>query len=525
MTDEMPPGAESPEPPDPSGQPPSGWESPEPPVSSDTPGQPGYGQPGYGQPGYGRQLSPSGQLPEYGQPGAYGQQPSPPGQPQYGQQPSPPGQPGAYGQQVSPAGQPGAYGQQPSPPGQPQYGQQAGAYGRPGAYGQPGPSGQPGYGRYGQPGQYGQPGYGQPGYSQPGYGQPGYGRPGPGGWFAAPAPGGVPLRPLSLGDILNGTVTLARRNPAATFGLTAIVMTVYGVAAALLERLYDTRLAGLQHAAQSGQQGTQQFDNLVGSSLAVAIPAVVAVLVLALLVDAALTGLLSNVIGRGLLGRKIGLSQAWHEGRPGVVLGATVLLLLLGIAVPLPIAVVVVALLAVHLTPVAVTIAVLGGLGTIVIEVLLVIRLSLTLPAVVLERISPVAAIRRSWQLTRGSFWRLFGILLLTAIVVGVAGYVLTIPFVIIASVISGSSVLTASASTSVAALIVSAIGSIVAATITRPVSAGVSVLLYADLRMRREGFDLTLRNAAQNQGLTGDEFAAVWQPPASTPAVPPAAW
>jgi hypothetical protein len=177
-----------------------------------------------------------------------------------------------------------------------------------------------------------------------------------------------------------------------------------------------------------------------------------------------------------------------------------------------------------HLAPAAAALGVLGGIATVVIEVLLVIRLSLTLPAVVLERISPAAAIRRSWQLTRYSFWRLFGILLLTGIVVGVASYVLTVPFAIIAAVISGSSLLTASASISVAALVVSAIGSIVAATITRPVSAGVTVLLYADLRMRREGFDLTLRNAAENQGLTGDEFAAVWQPPGSTP-VPPATW
>ncbi|MGB6456769.1 MAG: glycerophosphoryl diester phosphodiesterase membrane domain-containing protein [Streptosporangiaceae bacterium] len=431
--------------------------------------------------------------------------------------PVPPGQPGPYGQ----PGQPGTPGYRPG-------------YGEPSPYGPPGQPGTPGYPPgYGQPGSYGQPGYPPPGYGQPGsygqpgpYGQPGYGRPRPGGWSAAPAPGGVPLRPLSLGDIFNGTVTLARRNPAATFGLTAIVMTVYGIAAALLQRLYTTRIVSLQNTLKTGAQPTQQqLDHVIGSFLAVALPAIVAVFVIALVVDAALTGLLSNVIGRGMLGRKIGLSQAWRAGRPGVVLGATVLLLLLGIAVPLPVVIAVVVLAVLHLTPVAVAIGVLGGIGTIVVEVLLVIRLSLTLPAVVLERISPTAAIRRSWQLTHGSFWRLFGILLLTGLVVGVAGYVLTIPFAVIAAVISGSGVFLAeAASTSVAALIVSAVGSIVAATVTRPVSAGVSVLLYADLRMRREGLDLTLRNAAQNQMLTGDEFAAVWQPSAPKPA-PPAAW
>jgi hypothetical protein len=78
-------------------------------------------------------------------------------------------------------------------------------------------------------------------------------------------------------------------------------------------------------------------------------------------------------------------------------------------------------------------------------------------------------------------------------------------------------------AGASVAALIVSAVGSVVTATITRPFSAGVSVLLYADLRMRREGLDLMLRDAAQNQALTGDEFAAVWRPPSAQQAPPPA--
>jgi hypothetical protein len=44
---------------------------------------------------------------------------------------------------------------------------------------------------------------------------------------------------------------------------------------------------------------------------------------------------------------------------------------------------------------------------------------------------------------------------------------------------------------------------------------------------MRREGLDLVLRNAAQNQHLTGDEFATLWRPPAQGqgPATAPTAW
>jgi len=397
----------------------------------------------------------------------------------------------------------------------------------PGQYGQPGfpPFGQPGQpggkaGRYGQPrrpGQASPPAYPQPGYGQPGYGQPGYGQAGPGGWNAAPAPGGVRLRPLSLGDILNGAVTLARRNPAATFGLAAIVMTIYGVISAVAEGLYRSRLASTENTLRNSQSLTsQQLSHLFGSFLTVLLQVVLVTVVLALVFDAALTGMLSAVIGRGVLGGKISLAEAWRAGRVGPVIGTAVLLLLLGICVPLPVVAVVAVLALLHLIPVAVTLGILGGIACIVFEILLVIRLSLTLPAVVLEHISPVSAIKRSWHLSQGSFWRLFGILLLTGVIVTIAADVISIPFTVIEVLLGRSGgLMSLATSTSVATLIVGAIGAILAATVTRPVMAGVNVLLYLDLRMRREGLDLAMREAAQHDAVAGDEFAAVWRPPA----------
>ena len=41
--------------------------------------------------------------------------------------------------------------------------------------------------------------------------------------------------------------------------------------------------------------------------------------------------------------------------------------------------------------------------------------------------------------------------------------------------------------------VVIGAVGSIVAATCTRPISAGVTVLLYTDMRIRKEGLDLAL--------------------------------
>src|SRR6516225_8193246 len=118
---------------------------------------------------------------------------------------------------------PGESGGQPGPPPAGGYGQQPGP-----GYGPPG-SGQPGYGQTGYGQGYGQPGYGQPGYG-PGTGQPGWAPP-----PAAPKPGVIPLRPIAVGEILDGAFTSIRRNPKATIGIAAIVLTVSAVITTALE--------------------------------------------------------------------------------------------------------------------------------------------------------------------------------------------------------------------------------------------------------------------------------------------------
>ena len=416
---------------------------------------------------------------------------------------------------------PGPYGQ----PGYPPFGQ--GGSGQPG-YGQPG-SGQPGFGQPGNP-PFGQGGSGQPGYGQPGYGPPRYGRPGyggPGGWTRAPAPGGIPLRPLGLGDILNGAVVSARRNPAATFGLAAIVMTLYGVISAIIgaiERPHLTQFSSTQQTLSNGRVlSPQQTHDLLTSVFGAVLPAAAAGIVISFVLTSALSGMLSAVIGRGLLGQRVGLAQARRAGRVGPVIGVSFLLLLISIAVPLPVVIVAVVLAVLHLTPVAVLIGVLGGIASIVFELFLLVRLSVTLPALVLERISPASAIKRSFDLSRGSYWRLFGILLLTRLIVGVASLVLSIPFTVLAGLAGGnSSFFSIGTKATLASVIISAIGAIVASTVTAPISAGVVVLLYADLRMRREGLDLALRTAAESDRLSGEEFDSAWRPPAGGQ---PAAW
>src|SRR6266702_3130102 len=366
--------------------------------------------------------------------------------------------------------------------------------GEPGGYGQPPPfdPGQPPAGGYGQPagGQPGQPAGGQPG----GFGQQGYGpQGGPGQrryapWPSqpqAPKPGVIPLRPLGVGEILDGAFTSIRRNPRATLGIAA-------------QQLTD---AQAQHLLT-------RMGEVLGPTAGVSI-------VLAFIVDTVLTGLLTVVIGRSVLGYKITAGEAWQIARPrmAALVGATLLIPLILIGLWVVYAIVLVGLALLHAPGALIGwLAALGAIAGIVLTIWFTIMFRMAGPAVVLEREGPVRALKRSWRLIRGSFWRVFGITGLAGLIVVVTAGVLQIPFSVAAALTgSGNSVLPGTGGT-VAGILISAVGGVVAGAVARPISAGVAVLLYVDLRMRREGLDLILQTAA-----SGDEFASLWRPGART--------
>jgi hypothetical protein len=124
-------------------------------------------------------------------------------------------------------------------------------------------------------------------------------------------------------------------------------------------------------------------------------------------------------------------------------------------------------------------------LGWLAILIFLMIRWSLLHPVAVLERAGPIQALRRSWRLTAGFFWRTFAVSLLSSIL----GWVLAaVPLYLIQVVLiplSFVNILLVSAIQSV----VSTIGQI----LVSPISIGILTLLYYDLRIRKEGYDVEL--------------------------------
>lgn len=341
-----------------------------------------------------------------------------------------------------------------------------------GGYGTP-PPGQP----PGQPPGAPPPGWGTP--PQQGWGTP----PPPGGWGQAPPPGGwgqqpppgawgqqwgqqnspwgaapapkpglIPLRPLGVGEILDGAFTVIRHYPRVTLGLSAIVASV----SALVQiAMFLPFLLG----------GGQELDVDMFAQFTAA--AIVGLLFTAV-ANAVLAGMLTSVMGEAVLGRPTTAGETWARVRPRFwgLLGAA----LIGGLVPY------VALIA-----------------CIVPGVFLWGAWALVTPALILERVGVRQALRRSWRLSVPDWWRVWGIRALAVLMAGFLGGIITVPGQMLGEYLAQDGAETI-------AVLVVFLAQIVASTITTPFNAGVLSLIYIDRRMRAEGLDVTLAQAAAQQ-------------------------
>lgn len=322
-------------------------------------------------------------------------------------------------------------------------------------------------------------------------GAPAYGAPATWGSPYAPPPpprpGIIPLRPLGVGEILDGAFTLLRRYPRATLGFAAVVMLVVEVVRVAADSFL---LVGVQ-APPSGSSLSDAADYFARAGTAALVAA--AVSGLALLV---LTGVVTAVVGEGVLGRPMSAGGAWRALRPLVGrLFATSLLtwvIVAGIVVVSILPGVVV--LAAGSSAGGGALVAVGALAGVVVAAYVGVLLALAPAALVLERQSVRGALRRSRALVRGSWWRVAGILGLAAILSAVVSAIISVPFGIAGGGLVG---LTAQHTLSFGELLASSLGGLVASTVVRPFSAAVVALLYVDRRMRSEALDLALLRAS----------------------------
>ena len=358
---------------------------------------------------------------------------------------------------------------------------------------------------------------------------PGWSSPGPGGWSTPPSspppppapppgwdaptgwggppagpnyfparlpevrPGVVPLRPLGIGEIIDGAISTMRRHWKLQLGLSAIVVTAVSVLQAGALFLLYRNTSGIESGELTGPEG----DVSAAANFAQIITTVVGQLAQMVLI-----GILVFIVSRAVLGEDVTPSQAWSAVKPHLwrLLALSVLVMLLVGAI-IALAVLITVLVAVAGAPTGVVIAVgiATGLVAVVSAVWLWVRLGVSAPTLVLERTGIRAAMRRSSRLVRRSWWRVFGVLLLSTVMATVLSGIISTPFTVAAVFLDFD--LDGTDPPGVWFYVLTTIGSSIAGTITYPFTAGVAALLYIDLRMRREALDITLVRSARAGG------------------------
>lgn len=245
------------------------------------------------------------------------------------------------------------------------------------------------------------------------------------------------LRPLTVGEILDTSFSLYRRHFTA---LATVALVCTGVP--LVLRLFLEAGGGI-------------FSNLV-LALLYGISLVVLNLVA--------TGATVFVVSESYLGRPISAREALNRATPyiGRILVCSLLM------------------------------ALVVGLGFLVLlipGVILAVGLALAIPAVVLEpRSSASAALSRSWELTRGARWRIFGLGVTLLVLLYIPVIAITGLLALVLPQASGASFGPASVST-VAVLAAAGLVQM----FIYPLFYCVLTVTYYDLRVRKEGFDLEL--------------------------------
>ncbi len=299
----------------------------------------------------------------------------------------------------------------------------------------------------------------QPGWNQPpqqGWGQaPQYGQYGAPGNFpgapnyqpvpAAPKPGSVSLKPLTLGDIFEGTFKSFKYAPLAIILPLLIVNVIITVAAVryfaywatqhlipLIDKIGASTGVTIDSPSQISEIFTPEFINSFWSlGIAMAI-----LTILGTFVTVFCYGIIAVSVARGAAGQKTSLGHAIRLASrgPSGLLGIAGILTLLYIAATFAaLAMTVASLTAIAnqstsyvsaLVPIFFVAPILG-----IIVLIMSVKVFASPFAAAVEGVGPLKAITRSWNLTRFNFWRVLGILLLMGIITSAAIGIISAPF------------------------------------------------------------------------------------------------
>ena len=283
------------------------------------------------------------------------------------------------------------------------------------------------------------------------------------------------LRPLGVGDIVDRVFALYRARPLLFLALSAVpylllvaiiaVLTVaLGLSAGLFEIFSDI---------EAGR--TPQVEGMATRIVTFGV-FVLIVLVAAVVILSAQSAALVDATSSVYLGRATSFGQAFRNGLRASprVIGAG-LLLFLGLVAAWTVLVV---LMAVSQEVLVVIVGVIAGF----VATAYILTSTLVMPvAATVEGAGPVRALRRAWTLSEGNRWRVLGLQLLLLILNAVISTLLSVLF--IGALIGDETTRT----------VIQQVVNLVANVAWAPVQWGTFTVLYYDLRVRHEAFDLQL--------------------------------
>jgi Membrane domain of glycerophosphoryl diester phosphodiesterase len=251
----------------------------------------------------------------------------------------------------------------------------------------------------------------------------------------------LPLRQMGIGEIIDGAVKLYRRDFLALIGIVAFVLVPVTFA-----QFWVTQM-------MLGPVGTVPSDEAAIQFLAVTL---IFFAVQFLIIQPFLVAAVARAASDAYLGEPVGIGRTYRYAlsRLPAILWITVLTSLLTI---------------------------IGFILLIIPGIIAFVRLALAPPVLVVEDVRGTQAVRRSWRLTSGNFWRLLGLLVLSTLIATVGVLIITIPTELLALLVGP------------AGWPISALGSTLATVLITPFSMLIIVLFYFDMRIRKEGFDIEM--------------------------------
>lgn len=269
---------------------------------------------------------------------------------------------------------------------------------------------------------------------------------------------GVGLYPMGVGQIIDASIKMYRRNWKTLTAVVAFVLVPYALLrSVLLER------AGFNfnafHTSAFPANGTVPTFNAIlsqaypGNTLAIV---GVALAVQYLFVTPFLTAAVARAAADAYLGREITVGRVY---RAALSRFHSVLWVSLLTAIPVLI----------------------GFAFLFVPGIFLLVRWILAPVVVVLEEARGTKALGRAWHLSKGFWWRMLGLGLLAYLISEAVGLIIGLVF------LAGTAV------AGPAAWVVNAAGSALATVLITPFVTVTLVHLYFDLRIRKEAFDLSI--------------------------------